>query len=120
MRDEALARLQLNPDFKLVNSLDALIKDLETVLAPQETATDIVEDKASMDEFTSNEEVQTASSQLEAESAPDISIEDDEQNDDVTGAIEALEAELSQDGEDKLPAGADRDQADSQPGAMVN
>lgn len=31
MRDAALARLQVNPDFKLVNSLDALIQDLEAV-----------------------------------------------------------------------------------------
>ena len=34
MRDEALARLQLNPDYKLVTSLDALISDLEASFAP--------------------------------------------------------------------------------------
>ena len=31
MRDEALLRLRSNPDFKLVNSLEALIEDLEKV-----------------------------------------------------------------------------------------
>ncbi len=40
MRDEALARLQANPDFKLVNSLDSLITDLETVLGPVPAARD--------------------------------------------------------------------------------
>ena len=34
MRDEALGRLQLNPDYKLVTSLDALISDLEASFAP--------------------------------------------------------------------------------------
>ncbi len=122
MRDEALARLQLNPDFKLVNSLDALIKDLESVLAPQETVAVAVAvaENVNAEEKISDEQVQTASPQSDTESAPDVSIDDDEQNDDVSGAIEALEAELSQGSEDKLPTGTDADQTDSQPGAMVN
>lgn len=32
MRDEALTRLQTNPDYRLLTSLDQLIVDLETVM----------------------------------------------------------------------------------------
>ena len=35
MRDEALQRLRSNPDYKLANSLDALIQDLEAFVAPK-------------------------------------------------------------------------------------
>lgn len=34
MRDDALIRLQANPDYRLFTSLDQLIVDLETVLDP--------------------------------------------------------------------------------------
>ena len=39
MRDAALTRLQSNPDYKLVTSLDALISDLEGVTAEMPAAT---------------------------------------------------------------------------------
>ena len=34
MRDDALIRLQANPDYRLLTSLDQLIVDLETVIDP--------------------------------------------------------------------------------------
>jgi len=37
MRDEALARLQLNPDYKLLISLDRLIRDIEHLLQTNST-----------------------------------------------------------------------------------
>ena len=109
MRDDALERLQINPDFKLVNSLDALISDLESVLAPvevslsqesevaeddlttDETAIDISEDDGAPADpsLQSDDEVEIEISEISAEVAAS-------EPEEISSAIEALEAELSQ------------------------
>ena len=90
MRDSALERLQSSPDFRLVNSLDVLIKDLEAVITapapvvepdqePFEMAL-VEEAPVDFEEETANEEIAS------------VAID---QPDDAASAIEALEAELS-------------------------
>jgi len=56
MRDAALERLQANPDYKLVTSLDALIVDLEASFAPAE----VVADKAAPVEEEATPEIAEA------------------------------------------------------------
>ena len=102
MRDEALVRLQNNPDYKLVNSLDALIQDLETVLLPAvQTSSVELDGVAAEDIQTSAAETDTASadegiSEERAEINEQIEELASESPDDASSAIEALEAELSQ------------------------
>ena len=42
MRDDALIRLQANPDYRLLTSLDQLIVDLETVVDPSRSGLSVV------------------------------------------------------------------------------
>ncbi|MDJ0615008.1 MAG: hypothetical protein QNJ29_15170 [Rhizobiaceae bacterium] len=46
MRDDALIRLQANPDYRLLTSLDQLIVDLETVVEPTRSGLSVVSAKA--------------------------------------------------------------------------
>ena len=117
MRDAALERLQVSPDFKLVNSLDALISDLEAVMVPQETSESIApepeeEEVVQPFEMAHNENQPESETQPEYEdlNADDVmaetAAEEDssnaeiasialDSNEDAKTAIEALEAELS-------------------------
>ncbi len=116
MRDEALERLQANPDFKLVNSLDALIKDLEAVVVPVAVQAEantsvvdvdsakedvVVEDFAAEIEAISSETPTPEVAEVHAtaensELSEELSGMADSLPDDTAAAIEALEAELSQ------------------------
>ncbi len=131
MRDEALERLQNNPDFKLVNSLDALIRDLEAVLAAGESAsvnTDAKSEAAadvpamdkkadagsdSSDDMVANDA--PASDEGALDSGVEAEIEELASSDPeaVSSAIEALEAELSQ-------ASSEHEEVVAQPGSMIN
>lgn len=142
MRDAALDRLQNNPDFKLVNSLDALIRDLETVMVPvsesvaEEPVDQIEEINTDTDSFeiaaTTDETFVTDSSEPAATSTPDTGSSDENsadtevetaiedlsetaanQPDDAALAIEALEAELSQ-------SEIASEEVAAQPGSMIN
>lgn len=111
MRDEALVRLQNNPDYKLVNSLDALIQDLESVLLPTVGASSsLVSDETTSADAQSSAEENSEESIVEIETA---GIDDDTSEDyseineqleelavssqgEASSAIDALEAELSQ------------------------
>ncbi|MCF6321780.1 MAG: hypothetical protein L3J32_08450 [Rhizobiaceae bacterium] len=124
IRDEALARLQLNADFKLVNSLDALIKDLEAVLSPLESVSEFEEKKADDEESQLLQEMDSVSLE-EVNETPDPAIDivetlESEQSDDVVSTLEALEAELSQEKIDKTAADFKADEGKSQPDAMAN
>lgn len=46
MRDDALIRLQANPDYRLLTSLDQLIVDLETVVEPPRSGLSVISEKA--------------------------------------------------------------------------
>ena len=46
MRDDALIRLQANPDYRLLTSLDQLIVDLETVIDPSRGGLSVISTKA--------------------------------------------------------------------------
>jgi len=46
MRDDALIRLQANPDYRLLTSLDQLIVDLETVVEPSRSGLSVISAKA--------------------------------------------------------------------------
>lgn len=73
MRDAALTRLQSNPDYKLVTSLDALISDLEGVTAevPAATAAESVTAKPVTDlSETSSADTQISAVPLEEPAAP--------------------------------------------------
>jgi len=125
MRDDALARLQANPDFKLANSLDALITDLESVLQPPAASGLEVETQATVDDLSNADTVgedETADISVPREenelaavvmstgdSGPenvDVVETDGERENETVDTIDALEAELSQ-GEDAnmLPSG---------------
>lgn len=129
MRDAALDRLQNNPDFKLVNSLDALIRDLETVLLPVvesvaeepveqieeiNTDTDSFEIAATTDEtiVTDSSDENSTDSEVEA-ATEDLSETAADQPDEATSAIEVLEAELSQ-------SEIASEEVAAQPGSMIN
>ena len=87
MRDAALERLQTSPDFRLVNSLDVLIKDLEAVMTPAAVTDQEPFEMALVDEAITDFEEETANEEIAS-----VAIESPE---DATSAIEALEAELS-------------------------
>ncbi len=87
MRDAALERLQTSPDFRLVNSLDVLIKDLEAVMTPADVTDQEPFEMALVDEAITDFEEETANEEIAS-----VAIESPE---DATSAIEALEAELS-------------------------
>jgi hypothetical protein len=123
MRDEALERLQNNPDFKLVNSLDALIRDLESVLAPVASVVEVQADSEENVAQAGAEDVnveaiadeETTSDDAALKTGVDAEIEELAVSDPeaVTSAIEALEAELSQ-------ATSESDNVTAQPGSMIN
>jgi len=135
MRDEALERLQNNPDFKLVNSLDSLIRDLEAVLVPatesvvEETIEQPQEIETDTDSFeiaATGEEANVAISPDPVETSPDTGLSDavsadadidagtaGEPGGETVSAIEALEAELSQ-------SDVASDDVAAQPGSMIN
>ena len=123
MRAEALQRLQLNPDYKLANSLEALIDDLEDFLAPAadelsepaEGEEDEEPDAGSF-EMASLEDTGEAASDdyvVEEEAAEEVEEEAAEEDDesslndtippdsDASAALEALEAELAQAADDE-------------------
>ncbi len=87
MRDAALERLQTSPDFRLVNSLDVLIKDLEAVMTPAVPIDQEPFEMAMIDETPNEFEEETANEEIAS-----VAID---QPDDAASAIEALEAELS-------------------------
>ena len=110
MRDEALVRLQNNPDYKLVNSLDALIQDLESVLLPAVDASSAEAEEVSSIE-TQAETVQVSEEATDVTDTVSVGDKVSEDNseineqleelaadfpDEASSAIEALEAELSQ------------------------
>lgn len=114
MRDSALERLQANPDFKLVNSLDQLIGDLEEVVAAAQPA----EIPAFIDSNTdtdSNEEGKDTISE-----AANIDLEhetptSESEKDDGAGLDDALmgESDLPSDEEIATLAATDADAAAS-------
>ena len=76
-----------SPDFRLVNSLDVLIKDLEAVMTPAAVTDQEPFEMALVDEAITDIEEETANEEIAS-----VAIESPE---DATSAIEALEAELS-------------------------
>lgn len=101
MREEALQRLQANPDFKLANSLDSLIQDLEaiTASAAKTPASEAVAESASEAavEETAESEVQAVSTAT----TDDASIEEEPTGAEVQTAAEtevAADAEADYEG----------------------
>jgi len=86
MRAAALERLAKNPDYKLVNSLDALIVDLESAFGP-------IEEVAPLDETAVVEEPLAAEETVEAES--ETQSEEPTQEDTSESVVETtVEADL--------------------------
>jgi len=101
MHDEALQRLQLNLDYKLAISLDALIEDLEAFIAP--VAGDLSEPQEGEDDEESDDEpTEVTSSEDGGEADVKERADDGSLNDTIpidseaSAAIEALETELAQ------------------------
>jgi len=59
IRDEALTRLQTNPDYKLLTSLDSLIVELEGVTALAELAEKSVSNKNANNDQLTKDKVET-------------------------------------------------------------
>ncbi len=66
MRDDALARLQANPDYRLLISLDQLIVDLETVVQPARNGFSVVETKAAKSHSKLDDMMEQMGAELES------------------------------------------------------
>ncbi len=106
MRDEALERLQINPDYKLVTSLDTLIGDLEASFGA--TAPEAVE--AAIADLNA-----TDSNQVDA--APEAAIEEADGLIDDLNLEEQVEKSLD---EDLAALGQEPDLAAGDIGTMAN
>ena len=89
LRDEALHRLQANPDYKLLTSLDNLIVDLESVSNPGRPKFMIVDEDREDDEEVETPRTDTAEEAFEkitAELETDEADDEDEDEDHKTFA----------------------------------
>lgn len=89
MRDEALERLETNPDFKLLTSLDALIVELEAVLAPADTASANLQTVADL-------EAAIAKEAATEEADPDMGGIEESIAENVNEAFEKISAEMKE------------------------
>lgn len=83
LRDEALHRLQANPDYKLLTSLDSLIVDLESVANPGRPKFMIVDedsDDTTETEPTRTDTVDEAYEKITAELEADDDAEESDDN----------------------------------------
>lgn len=65
MRDDALARLQGNQDYRLLTSLDQLIVDLETVATPSRSGFSVVETPKSPNHKSVDDVIEQMSAELD-------------------------------------------------------
>ncbi len=107
MRDAAQVRLQANPDFKLKNSLDALIDDLEAFIAADGASTvESAVDVETQDELVASDDEEEQQPDIPVVDEPVIAIDD---------SVVAVDEEVSGD-----LANADVEQTDAAIGIEEN